>query len=169
LLIRVNSSAITFDYFTNKIEFTNSKNKIMKKIIILAVALIISAPAIFAQEKAGKKDTAQHATYYTCPMHSDVVTDKPGKCPKCGMDLNLSAKEEMKAKIARTYTCPIHVDVASNKKGLCPQCGKKLTFSKKEQMKAEVAKVYSCPMHADVTDSKDGKCPKCGMALTVKQ
>ena len=24
---------------------------------------------------------------YTCPMHSDVAQDKPGKCPKCGMTL----------------------------------------------------------------------------------
>ena len=26
---------------------------------------------------------------YTCPMseHADVVSDKPGRCPKCGMDL----------------------------------------------------------------------------------
>ncbi len=24
---------------------------------------------------------------YVCPMHSDVVTDKPGTCEKCGMDL----------------------------------------------------------------------------------
>jgi RND family efflux transporter MFP subunit len=29
------------------------------------------------------------ATLYTCPMasHADVVSDKPGKCPKCEMDL----------------------------------------------------------------------------------
>ena len=26
---------------------------------------------------------------YTCPMHSDVHSDKPGKCPKCGMALVL--------------------------------------------------------------------------------
>lgn len=26
---------------------------------------------------------------YVCPMHSDVVKDKPGRCPKCGMDLVL--------------------------------------------------------------------------------
>ncbi len=26
---------------------------------------------------------------YTCPMHSEVNSDKPGKCPKCGMDLVL--------------------------------------------------------------------------------
>jgi len=24
---------------------------------------------------------------YTCPMHSDIHSDKPGKCPKCGMAL----------------------------------------------------------------------------------
>lgn len=24
---------------------------------------------------------------YTCPMHPEVTSDKPGKCPKCEMDL----------------------------------------------------------------------------------
>ena len=24
---------------------------------------------------------------YTCPMHPEVKSDKPGSCPKCGMDL----------------------------------------------------------------------------------
>jgi rubrerythrin len=30
-----------------------------------------------------------HGPLYTCPMeeHADVVTDKPGRCPKCGMKL----------------------------------------------------------------------------------
>jgi hypothetical protein len=27
------------------------------------------------------------AAIYTCPMHPDVLADKPGKCPKCGMKL----------------------------------------------------------------------------------
>ena len=33
----------------------------------------------------GTKET--HAMQYYCPMHPEVVTDAPGKCPKCGMDL----------------------------------------------------------------------------------
>ncbi len=33
-------------------------------------------------------DTAAHAaSVYTCPMHPEVVSDKPGQCPTCGMDL----------------------------------------------------------------------------------
>jgi hypothetical protein len=35
------------------------------------------------------KDTAQVTVEdrYTCPMHPEVIYDKPGKCPKCGMKL----------------------------------------------------------------------------------
>lgn len=29
---------------------------------------------------------------YTCTMHPEVISDKPGSCPKCGMDL---VKKEM--------------------------------------------------------------------------
>lgn len=25
--------------------------------------------------------------HYTCPMHPEVTLDKPGSCPKCGMNL----------------------------------------------------------------------------------
>ena len=28
-----------------------------------------------------------HADVYTCPMHPDIQSDGPGKCPKCGMFL----------------------------------------------------------------------------------
>jgi len=31
---------------------------------------------------------------YTCPMHPEVLRDKPGKCPTCGM--NLVKKEAVK-------------------------------------------------------------------------
>ena len=34
-----------------------------------------------------KKETKEVAIIYTCPMHPEVESIKPGKCPKCGMDL----------------------------------------------------------------------------------
>ena len=33
----------------------------------------------------GKADAA--AVKYTCPMHPQIISDTPGKCPICGMDL----------------------------------------------------------------------------------
>ena len=49
----------------------------MKK--ILALLLWVTLPAIAF--------TQQTETYYTCIMHPEIHADKPGKCPKCGMDL----------------------------------------------------------------------------------
>jgi len=45
-----------------------------------------------ATSETGEKDQPggggdKKATTYTCPMDADVVSDKPGRCPKCGMDL----------------------------------------------------------------------------------
>lgn len=32
----------------------------------------------------------EQAPLYTCPMHPDVHTEQPGRCPKCGMNLQRS-------------------------------------------------------------------------------
>jgi len=141
----------------------------MKRIIISILILFVAMPVCFAQSKAGKTDTTKHATFYTCPHHSDVVENAPGKCVKCGMALVLSGKEQMKASTTKSYRCAVHVDQISHDAGKCPVCGKKLHLSAKEQMKAEVAKVYTCPMHPQVALDKDGKCPKCGTALVEKK
>lgn len=34
-----------------------------------------------------KENQKNLQVYYTCSMHPEVHTDKPGKCPKCGMNL----------------------------------------------------------------------------------
>ncbi len=141
----------------------------MKKILFFSLIVLSFSNCVFAQTKAGKTDTTQHTSFYTCPHHPEVMSHTPGKCPKCGMELNLSKKEQMKTSVSKNYICPTHLDVTSHDPGKCPKCGKKLALSAKEQMKAEVTKVYTCPMHPDVALDKEGKCPKCGKELVEKK
>lgn len=41
----------------------------------------VKDPNAYLKKKAEMKDV------YVCPMHPDVISDKPGECPQCGMDL----------------------------------------------------------------------------------
>ena len=58
---------------------------------------------------------------YVCPMHPEVTSQEPGRCPECGMKLLATA-----AAAATTYTCPMHPEVTSDQPGRCPKCGMKL-------------------------------------------
>ncbi len=43
-----------------------------------------------ALNSAAAKDSVpmkKAAVVYTCKMHPEIISDKPGKCPKCGMEL----------------------------------------------------------------------------------
>jgi hypothetical protein len=102
----------------------------MKKLLILSIVLI-GTLTTFAQNARDtmpkSKMDPTFKTVYTCPMHPDITSDKPGKCPKCGM--NLVAK---KVKADTTiYTCPMHPDVVSDKPGKCPKCGMDLVKKQK--------------------------------------
>lgn len=48
------------------------------------------------QTNKQQKKTVSEKVVYTCPMHPEVLTDKPGKCPKCGMNL---VKKEVAKKV----------------------------------------------------------------------
>ena len=56
---------------------------------------------------------------YACPMHPEVTSQEPGRCPECGMKLLATAA-------ATAYACPMHPEVTSDQPGRCPQCGMKL-------------------------------------------
>lgn len=96
----------------------------MKSIKMLMVAtLTILSVSVFAQDSTKHAiKTQKDSITYTCPMHPDVMSNKPGKCPKCGMSLTASKKEQMKMEVMKIYTCPMHPDVTSDKPGKCSKC-----------------------------------------------
>src|SRR3954465_15086046 len=64
-------------------------------------------------------------TVYACPMHPEVTSDQPGRCPKCGMKL-LATAAPITPTPPTTYACPMHPEVTSDQPGRCPTCGMKL-------------------------------------------
>jgi Cu(I)/Ag(I) efflux system membrane fusion protein len=69
-------------FFNNRYK----KYKMIKKIIFAMVLL-----SLFAACKNGRAKVAPQAAfsdvYYTCSMHTQVMQEKPGNCPICGMKL----------------------------------------------------------------------------------
>jgi hypothetical protein len=89
----------------------------MKKAIAFATTLLISSSLIFAQgSKSKKADTLTMHKVYTCTMHPDVISYKPGKCPKCGMTL-VEKKDSMRTMDSAVHKMPMHKrDSAMSKK-----------------------------------------------------
>lgn len=93
---------------------------------------------------------APGAEYYMCSMHAEVVSDKPGDCPKCGMHL---VKETKKAEPKQAET-----QVASA--GLAAMGG-----SSGERF----VEGYTCPMHPDELSPVGGICKLCGCGMKLKK
>jgi hypothetical protein len=72
----------------------------MRKILMFPVLLVLAFSLAFISSCSVANKSAKIPTqntsalsvsepfeYYTCPVHNDVRSTNPGKCPKCGMNL----------------------------------------------------------------------------------
>lgn len=98
--------------------------------VLVGFGLVFSfSTGLYAEKKEeGKKEEVKECcegTSYYCSMKEcDYKSDKPGKCPKCGMELK---KHEPKT----VYVCPMkQCKVETDKPGNCPKCGMKLKEKK---------------------------------------
>lgn len=97
----------------------------MKTIIITSifVSLILGfiPTEVIAQNQTEKPISQSENKKYVCPMHPEVIRDKPGKCPICGMNLQHEQHQQQ-----GDYYCPMHPDYISKESGRCPKCGMNL-------------------------------------------
>jgi Cu+-exporting ATPase len=94
------------------------------------------------QESAHGEQVQGSPGGYTCPMHPDVHTEKPGACPECGMALE--KLYETAAPTKTEYVCPMHPEVVQDKPGACPKCGMALeprTVTAEEEENPELAEM----------------------------
>ncbi len=79
----------------------------MSKKIILSAFFLISIAVLSCKNTENKtdaantdssaaaapapKDSSAQKAVYTCPMHPEVVSDKAGACPTCGMPLEIKS------------------------------------------------------------------------------
>ena len=125
----------------------------MKKIIIIAAVILINSPALFAQWKAGKKDTTRHATFYSS------ITDTK--------NTSLSSKERMKMEVVKLAPVSMGVDATNNYPDVCPSCFALSKLSPKEKMKAQVVGIYKCSQYYG--NAGTVKCSLCGMRMIPKK
>jgi YHS domain-containing protein len=103
--IKKSEAKITYEYTGKTYYFCCEKCK----------EAFIENPEKYTQKKAEAK------TVYTCPMHPEVKSDKPGKCPECGM--KLEKKMMPKEKMMHKEHMHAYMHKKAEKKQCCPMMG----------------------------------------------
>ena len=70
-----------------QLKFTHALFAFIALLMLAALPAGFSGARGFAQRKPAARKAAKPAVVYACPMHPEVKSNKPGRCPKCEMAL----------------------------------------------------------------------------------
>src|SRR3989442_3373461 len=94
------------------------------RILAILISSFLISPVLFDRVSSAY----QESTVYSCSMHPEVQSSKPGKCPKCGMKLLAQRPSEQQKPTANQtpaagsrilevvkqvdqYTCSMHPEI----------------------------------------------------------
>jgi hypothetical protein len=105
---------------------------------------LLSAPFLPSALTALSQDRELPPVSWSCPMHPDVIQDKKGKCPVCGMDL-------VAVRLDYVWSCPVHSVVEETHAGKCPIC-------RRDLVQVTVALSFACPDNPKLQRLSPGSC-----------
>jgi Cu(I)/Ag(I) efflux system membrane fusion protein len=122
-----------------------------------------------SREHGRAQDTDDGIILYNCPMHPDQTSDKPGRCPVCGMFLVPAQTKETDPET--TSHAGHAMEQATPSRSMTPMesHGHEMPEVDSEPTHQHQASTYVCPMHPQIVSKHPGSCPICGMDLVLKE
>jgi len=131
------------------------KKQIYALIILFAVAALVVVSGC-SDQKTDEKSKADSSQVYTCPMHPEVISDEPGLCPKCNMNLVPKEAADDHSEMESSSSMENNSEMESHSK---------MVSTSEPDSKVQQ---YTCGMHPHIITDEPGICPICNMNLVLK-